>query len=334
MADTPNFRKGIGKLSTDTIFYIYKITNLQNNKIYIGKTNDVDRRWQMHKIIAKGGLEKYKVHFNYIHAAILKYGEDNFKIEIINKFCNEDEAYKAEEQIIKKFNSSDREFGYNLSAGGKGVMSGRPVSLETREKISKFNKGKKKNSPIFSDNAIKKMSFKSKNNKGLLTIDQKYEIINIFDSGNFTKRKIAEIFNVTYETIKYVIVYGKKYGFKTDEELLISRKKMANKKRGKKLTEKHIKNVSKSLKGIVFSKERCENISKSLKGKIISQEVRDKIAAKLYKLSIEEYTKIKKEIIEAYKNNNKIKIKKLSNIFNLNTNSIRKIIKTYKELND
>lgn len=41
MADTPNFRKGIGKLSTDTIFYIYKITNLQNNKIKIKKLSNI-----------------------------------------------------------------------------------------------------------------------------------------------------------------------------------------------------------------------------------------------------------------------------------------------------
>ena len=31
---------------------IYKITNLINNKIYIGKTNDSNRRWKDHQRLA------------------------------------------------------------------------------------------------------------------------------------------------------------------------------------------------------------------------------------------------------------------------------------------
>ena len=32
------------------MYYIYKITNILNNKIYIGRTNDFKRRMREHKV--------------------------------------------------------------------------------------------------------------------------------------------------------------------------------------------------------------------------------------------------------------------------------------------
>ena len=60
---------------------IYKITNLVNSKIYIGQTiRSLKERFRQHI---------YKQGCTYLHNAILKYGKENFKIElmIIPSFC-------------------------------------------------------------------------------------------------------------------------------------------------------------------------------------------------------------------------------------------------------
>lgn len=52
--------------------YIYKITNLINDKIYIGQTNSFLRRWNEHKYRA------HKLPIQVIDQAIAKYGKENF----------------------------------------------------------------------------------------------------------------------------------------------------------------------------------------------------------------------------------------------------------------
>ena len=68
---------------------IYKITNLINNKVYIGQSVHPERRWHEHI----WGNNKYK---SYIHSAIKKYGVENFLFEIIESNIenyNEREIY-------------------------------------------------------------------------------------------------------------------------------------------------------------------------------------------------------------------------------------------------
>ena len=97
------------------MFYIYKITNNINNKIYIGLTcRDVSRRWIEHCSKAKqqDGF--------YLHNAIRKYGKENFTISIIDQTSSIDELKQLEQQYIKKYHSNNKEYGYNLTLGGDG----------------------------------------------------------------------------------------------------------------------------------------------------------------------------------------------------------------------
>lgn len=55
---------------------IYKWTNKINGKAYIGKTIDEDRRKYQH-IYYKEKLD------DYFHRALVKYGVDNFKYEVL-----------------------------------------------------------------------------------------------------------------------------------------------------------------------------------------------------------------------------------------------------------
>lgn len=94
--------------------YIYKITNLINNKIYIGQTTScVQKRFDEHNI--HGKYNKMP-----IDKALFKYGKENFKVEIIDdKAKDQDELNLKEQYYIALYNSCDKKIGYNLLIGGK-----------------------------------------------------------------------------------------------------------------------------------------------------------------------------------------------------------------------
>lgn len=92
--------------------YIYKIINLINNKLYIGQTKDIKRRWQEHCLAASFSDRNIR-----LYNAMRKYGINNFKIEIIEgpvTNYNEREIY-----WISYYNTYlDKTKGYNMTPGG------------------------------------------------------------------------------------------------------------------------------------------------------------------------------------------------------------------------
>ena len=96
---------------------IYKITNLVNGKIYIGQSLDIERRYKAHINFSKN--KSSREYNTPIHNAIRKYGEENFKCEVLIE-CKKEELDELEKYYIKFFNSTDREKGYNLTPGGLG----------------------------------------------------------------------------------------------------------------------------------------------------------------------------------------------------------------------
>lgn len=134
-------------------YYIYKILNNLNNKIYIGKTNDLQKRWYNHVYCALVENEPY-----YFYNAIRKYGAKNFTLEIIEECGSEELALLREKYWIATLDSNNRNIGYNMTSGGDGVsgfkhsedsknkqkikMLGRKLTIEHKQKISQGNKGK------------------------------------------------------------------------------------------------------------------------------------------------------------------------------------------------
>jgi group I intron endonuclease len=119
--------------------YIYKITNLKNNKCYIGETKelDVERRWKGHiRSITRGGG------CPILKSAINKHGIKSFKFEVLI-ICFDDDRFTYEKEYIKKYNAQ-APTGYNVLPGGPGGgFLGKRHTDETKEKISrnvrKFN---------------------------------------------------------------------------------------------------------------------------------------------------------------------------------------------------
>lgn len=131
-----------------------------SGKRYIGITSTKpEKRWQ------NGNGYKGQVFYN----AIKKYGWDNFEHIIIATDLSEEQAKEMEIELIREWDSTNRDKGYNITKGGEGANGltrteehkrklseankGRTHTEEARKKISEANKGK-----IVSEEAKRKMS--------------------------------------------------------------------------------------------------------------------------------------------------------------------------------
>jgi len=117
------------------ISFVYCITNLINEKRYVGKANDPVGRWRDHlKTVRNPDSCCFA-----IHHAMRKHGIENFRFEIVAECDSEEAAFETERRLIREW--STMEHGYNLNEGGQGGCN--PTS-ETREKISAAHKGRPK----------------------------------------------------------------------------------------------------------------------------------------------------------------------------------------------
>lgn len=118
--------------------FIYIITNISNNKIYIGKTTQSNpyKRWSAH--CADWRLKNSK---QPIHKAIKKYGEDKFIFELV-KYCNNIVELNQEE--IYWIDQTKHLPNYNMvPGGGGGSLYGRKHKPETIEKMRRKALGRK-----------------------------------------------------------------------------------------------------------------------------------------------------------------------------------------------
>lgn len=90
---------------------------------------------------------------------MVKYGEENFTLEIIDFADTYEELKEKEKYWIKQYDSMNREKGYNLTEGGDGTF-GRMHSEETKDKIRQKAIGRKA-----SEETKKKMSDSQKKYK-------------------------------------------------------------------------------------------------------------------------------------------------------------------------
>ena len=118
---------------------IYKIENLVNGKIYIGKSVDIYRRWRKHKT-----LLNTKSHYNkHLQHAWDIFGEDNFQFSIIEQCVQDNDVLSAKEiYYIEFYNSNNSDFGYNMTNGGDGTF-GLKLSEAQRKAASERVSGDK-----------------------------------------------------------------------------------------------------------------------------------------------------------------------------------------------
>lgn len=220
---------------------IYKITNKQNDKFYIGSSINIEMRWYTHK-----SYLRRNVHANqHLQNAWNKYGEDNFIFSIFIE-TDEEALLIKEQELIDDSRCCDKNIGYNkaLIAGSpmKGrkhspeaiekirqASTGRVPSEKTRRKISLANKGrnvspegrkrmsdaKKGYVPVcasmppspegrkrISEYAKTRTGHKNPNSR--LTPEQVENIRKDFENPELTNGKIAERYGVSISTIKRI----------------------------------------------------------------------------------------------------------------------------------
>lgn len=122
---------------------MYRCTNTQNGKAYIGKSSyPLKDRWRWHCSASRAGSSLL------LHRAIRKYGESVFKLEVLREVATEEEVNALERHFIQVENTQAPK-GYNLREGGEGGRH----SEETKLKIAKKAKGRVR--PIAATEAAK-----------------------------------------------------------------------------------------------------------------------------------------------------------------------------------
>ena len=98
-----------------THHYIYKITNLINGKIYVGRRS-THLSIEEDPYFGSGG--------KYYQNALKKYGIENFSKEILEICDSFDSLCFREEFWIMNLKSYKREVGYNATTSSNGFMCG------------------------------------------------------------------------------------------------------------------------------------------------------------------------------------------------------------------
>ena len=98
-------------------YCVYKHTS-PSGKVYIGITNKYppEKRWYSNG----SGYKRQQ----YFWRAIQKYGWDNFEHKILFKNLTKEEACAKEIELIKVYDSTNPEKGYNCSTGGENHLAG------------------------------------------------------------------------------------------------------------------------------------------------------------------------------------------------------------------
>lgn len=188
------------------------IRNTVNGKLYIGQTDDYEKRW-------KGHLKKSSK-CRYLKHAFNKYGIDKFEFKVLI-ICFDEDMNRYEVDYMHKYNTIVPN-GYNLREGGnsgrhheetkkkiRDALRGKPHprpkgilhSNETKEKLSKALKGKELNENFL--NAIRKKA--NERMKVVIQEDLMGNILNKFNSG----LEAAEYFQVS-KAIVSMVCLGKR----------------------------------------------------------------------------------------------------------------------------
>lgn len=164
---------------------IYKITNVINEKIYIGQAIDIEIRWKRHI----NDLKSNRHCNHHLQRAWNTYGESVFSFSVV-KECSEDDLDLLEEFYIRELKAFDPEYGYNLTYGGEGGRRTEEVKQKLRRPKSKprtaehcrklglahigktpWNKGKKTSDEVRHKQSMAKLGKPALNRKAVLCID-------------------------------------------------------------------------------------------------------------------------------------------------------------------
>ena len=180
---------------------IYQIKNLKNDKVYIGSSKAIYKRWHDHKRDLKNNR-----HANsYLQASWIKYGEESFKFSIIEKIEDLSKLLHREAELIIKYKSICPEFGYNIDVPN---ANGKRIALY---KLSRNENKREKQSIVqvdiqsgtISNKFTSRLEAAASLNISIEKVDD-YLTVNIFKARSHQSRILHPIDN-------YILMYEKFY---------------------------------------------------------------------------------------------------------------------------
>ena len=172
---------------------IYKIVCLGNNKIYIGKSVDIESRFKKHL----SDLRLNKHHSIYLQNSYNKYGENSLVFDIVEECddnISQEESSLKEIKYIEEFNSFKD--GFNETIGGEGRS--RVVIDEERLQMSIRVLGDK--NPMWGRTGSKNPNSRLSDKEAKMI----YVYLNSKYNGVYTQQGIADYFKVSRDTIKRI----------------------------------------------------------------------------------------------------------------------------------
>lgn len=183
---------------------IYKVTS-PNNKIYIGQSIDIDKRFKDYKSL-KSRFQRL------LHRSFLKYGADNHIFEIVEE-CSIDLLNERERYWQEYYNVLETTKGLNLKYTETSDRSG-VLSEESKKKISVGNTGKVRTNEHKNKTSKVLKEFYSKNEHHLKgfkrgTCNNKLEKEQVLEIRTLLKQEklvldISKLFNVSKATIQQI----------------------------------------------------------------------------------------------------------------------------------
>lgn len=193
---------------------VYKITNTQNGKCYVGSAIDLEKRKKEHLRM----LNRNYHNNNYLQNAWNKYGSNSFDFLVVEK-CTKEDLLLREQYWIDKENSY--ESGYNLrpqAANNFGMKHSRQTikkikesnlglkrSKETREKMRQSKLGKKR--IPHNEETKRKIGLGNRGTNSKLSPIQVVEIRKKYACGKTSQRKLAREYSVSKGAIERVVKF-------------------------------------------------------------------------------------------------------------------------------
>lgn len=123
----------MGYKTSENDYKVYAHINPVNGKMYIGCT----KKPLSIRFDNGNGYKKCKRFWE----DIIKYGFTNFVHILIADGMQREQAHTLEEELIKKYKTTDSRYGYNMRGGGPGVGEKYIVAEETKRHISEAKMG-------------------------------------------------------------------------------------------------------------------------------------------------------------------------------------------------
>jgi group I intron endonuclease len=180
------------------IYYLYKITNTTNGKIYIGQSVNPKSRWYAHKRSSRNPQLP-------IYYAMAKYGIECFNFEVISCCKTLEDANETETELVKQYDSfiSDG-YGYNATRGGMNCPKSevwKQIMKKYREDPDYQKKISEKQSRAWANNSDRKQKLSTSSK--LMWQDEAYKnnMLKIIEPTQFkvghevsdhTRKRVAE----------------------------------------------------------------------------------------------------------------------------------------------